>query len=257
VKEDLQRLMSLQEVDGRLEELADRKKRIPELVAAAQRPLHAAQALHEVTKKDLDTSTKQRKALEDELAVQEQAISKLQDRAIKGAIKTNKEFQAHKFEIDLAKKKKGEIEEQLLMLMDQVDVKKKELAQADAAMKEAERKFAVEKTSLEGSVGAIEQELVEQTQRRKDMAAAVEKSLLRTYEKLRVSRKGQALAGVTKEGSCMACRLQIQPQVVSDVKRGMSVLTCIYCQRILYWAGEPYHGTAASELEKETAEKSD
>ena len=144
MKEDLQRLMSLQEVDGRLEELADRKKRIPELVAAAQRPLHAAQALHEVTKKDLDTSTKQRKALEDELAVQEQAISKLQDRAIKGAIKTNKEFQAHKFEIDLAKKKKGEIEEQLLMLMDQVDVKKKELAQADAAMKEAERKFAVE-----------------------------------------------------------------------------------------------------------------
>ena len=28
MKEDLQRLMSLQEVDGRLEELADRKKRI-------------------------------------------------------------------------------------------------------------------------------------------------------------------------------------------------------------------------------------
>jgi predicted nucleic acid-binding Zn-ribbon protein len=255
VKEDLQRLISLQQVDLRLEELADRKRRIPELVAVAQRPLQAAQAQYEAAKKEFDTTTKDRKAREDELAVQEQAISKLQDRAVKGEIKTNKEFQAHKFEIDLAKKKKGELEEQLLILMDQVDAKKKELAKGEAAMKEAERTFAAEKASLESSVGDVDQELTQNTERRKEMAAAVEKSLLRSYERLRGSRKGQALAGVTKEGSCMACRLQIQPQVVSDVKRGMSVLTCTYCQRILYWVGEPYQGTA--ELEEETAEKTE
>jgi len=54
-----------------------------------------------------------------------------------------------------------------------------------------------------------------------------------------VTRKGRALAGVTKEGSCMACRLQIEPQIVSDVKRATTINTCSYCQRILYWIGEP------------------
>jgi len=209
------------------------------MIEAAGRPLQVAQADRDSLKKDFDLALHDRKSREQDLAVQEQAISKLEDRAVKGEIKTNKEFQAHRFEIELAKKKKGEIEDQLLLLMEQVDTKKKELARVEEAVKTSEQRFNAEKTTLEGSVGALEAELAEVTRKRKEMAAGVEPSLLRTYEKLRVTRKGQALAGVTKEGNCRACRLQIEPQVVSDVKRANTVLTCSYCHRILYWAGDP------------------
>ena len=92
----------------------------------------------------------------------------------------------------------------------------------------------------------MEEKLTELTHKRKEIAAAVDPSLLRTYEKLRAKRKGQALAGVTKDGSCMACRLQIEPQVVSDVKRAITINTCSYCQRILYWIGEPAPAAAES-----------
>ena len=239
MKGKLQDLIDLQETDLRLEELALRKRRLPEMIEAAGRPLQTAQAERNSLKKDFDLALHDRKSSEQDLSAQEQAISKLEDRAVKGEIKTNKEFQAHRFEIELAKKKKVEIEDQLLLLMELVDTKKKELARAEEAVKTSEQRFNAEKTTLEGSVGALEEELAEVTRKRKEMAAGVEPSLLRTYEKLRVTRKGQALAGVTKEGNCRACRLQIEPQVVSDVKRANTVLTCSYCHRILYWAGDP------------------
>jgi predicted nucleic acid-binding Zn-ribbon protein len=239
VKGNLQNLIELQEADLRLEELAVQKRRIPEMIEAARRPLQAAQSERDTLKKECELALHDRKAREQDLAVHEQAISKLEDRAVKGEIKTNKEYQAHRFEIELARKKKGEIEDQLLQLMDLVDTKKKDLARTEEAVKASEQRFETEKSTLEGSVGALEEKFVELTRRRKELASGVEASLLRTYEKLRVTRKGQALAGVTKDGNCMACRLQIEPQVVSDVKRSNAILTCSYCHRILYWLGEP------------------
>jgi predicted nucleic acid-binding Zn-ribbon protein len=239
MKEQLERLIALQEADLRLEESAERKRRIPEMVEAARQPLQAAQTLRDTVKQTSETTGKERKACEQALAEQEQAISKLQDRTTKGEIKTNREYQAHLLEIEIAKKKRGEIEEQLLILMDAVDAKKKEAAQAEAAAKEAERKFTDEKTALEGSVGALDEELAGLRQKRGALLAEIDPSLLRTYEKLKISKKGHALAGINKEGSCMACRLQIQPQVVAEVKRATSILTCSYCNRILYWAGDP------------------
>ena len=239
MKEHLDRLIALQEADLRLEEIAERKRRIPELVEAARQPLLTAQATRDSLKQEVDKLSKDRKSCEQDLAEQEQAISKLQDRTTKGEIKTNREYQAHLVEIELAKKKKGEIEEQLLILMDQVDTKKKDLAQAEAAAKEADKRLTAEKASLEGSVGALEEELAALRQKRETMVVAIEPSLLRTYEKLRRSKKGHALAGVSKDGSCMACRLHVQPQVVAEVKRAATIHTCEHCQRILYWTGEP------------------
>jgi hypothetical protein len=254
VKGDLQRLTNLQEVDIRLTELALRKRRLPEMIEAARHPLRDAQAQRDTIKKEFDLATQERKAREQDLAVQEQAISKLEERAIKGEIKTNKEYQAHKFEVELAKKKRGEIEEQLLVLMEQVDVKKKELTRAEQTVKDAEQRFNTEKGTLEGSIGPLDEELAALGQKRKDMAAGLEASLLRTYERLRSTRKGQALAGVNKSGNCMACRLQIEPQVVSDVKRAENILTCSYCHRILYWAGDPPPAATTVEPERQAEE---
>jgi len=239
MKEQLARLIALQEADLRLEELAERRRRIPELVEAARQPFLSSQATRDTTKQEFEKLTKDRKACEQELADQEQAISKLHDRTTKGEIKTNREYQAHLLEIELAKKKKGEIEEQLLILMDGVDVKKKNLGQVEAAVKETEQRFAVEKASLEGSVGALDEELAGLRQKRETVTAAIEPSLLRNYEKLRAGKKGQALAGVNKNGTCMVCRLHVPPQVIAEVKRATSIQTCSECHRILYWAGEP------------------
>src|SRR5256884_9061060 len=159
MKQHLERLIALQEADLRLEEIAERKRRIPEMVEAARQPLLTAQATRDSLKQEVDKLSKDRKSCEQDLAEQEQAISKLQDRTTKGEIKTNREYQAHLVEIELAKKKKGEIEEQLLILMDQVDTKKKDLAQAEPRRRGGARRLTAERGSLEGSGGGLAEEL--------------------------------------------------------------------------------------------------
>lgn len=239
MKEQLERLIALQEADLRVQELVERARRIPEMVEAAGRPRHVARTVRDALLCAAETTGKARASCEQDLAAQEQVIGKLQDRTTKGEIKTNREYQAHLLEVEMAKKKRGEIEEQLLILMDAVDAKKKDLAQAEAAAKEAEQRFMAEKAVLEGSVGALDEELAGLRQIRESLVAAVEPALLRRYDQLKGSKKSQALAGVTQDGSCMACRLQVQPQVVAEVKRATAILTCSYCHRILYWAGGP------------------
>src|SRR5438034_10381670 len=124
MKEHLDRLIALQEADLRLEEIAERKRRIPELVEAARQPLLTAQATRDSLKQEVDKLSKDRKSCEQDLAEQEQAISKLQDRTTKGEIKTNREYQAHLVENEIDKKKKGEIVVQLLLLMAKGDKNK-------------------------------------------------------------------------------------------------------------------------------------
>ena len=72
----------------------------------------------------------------------------------------------------------------------------------------------------------------------KACSAQVEKTLLARYNKLKTTRKDQALA-LLKDGICLGCRLQLPPQLVSQVKRAQDVHTCPYCHRMLYWEGEP------------------
>ena len=84
MKGNLQHLIQLQEADLRLEELAVRKRRLPELIEAARAPLQIAQAERDALKKEFDAAVHDRKSREQDLAVHEQSISKLEDRAVKG-----------------------------------------------------------------------------------------------------------------------------------------------------------------------------
>ncbi|TLY43067.1 MAG: hypothetical protein E6K59_07695, partial [Nitrospirae bacterium] len=71
MKEHLDRLIALQEADLRLEEIAERKRRIPELVEAARQPLLTAQATRDSLKQEVDKLSKDRKSCEQDLAEQE------------------------------------------------------------------------------------------------------------------------------------------------------------------------------------------
>jgi len=54
MKQHLERLIALQEADLRLEDIAERKRRIPEMVEVARQPLLTAQATRDSLKQELD-----------------------------------------------------------------------------------------------------------------------------------------------------------------------------------------------------------
>ena len=160
----------------------------------------------------------------------------MKDRAAQ--LKTNQEYQAHLFEVELANKKRGEIEEKILLAMEQIEQTQRTIVEVQAKLKESEALFVKEKAKLDEKDQVLASELAELEVKQKQLSGQVDKSLLARYNKLKTTRKEQALA-LIKDGICVGCRLKLPPQLVSQVKRGDDVHTCPYCYRMLYWEGDP------------------
>ena len=69
---------------------------------------------------------------------------------------------------------------------------------------------------------------------RAGIVKSITPSLYQRYERVRVSRRGRAIAEVV-EGRCTACQISLRPQYFQDLKRGDQILSCESCQRILYY----------------------
>jgi uncharacterized protein len=232
----LRPLIDLQTLDLRMAEIKDQQRKLPALLETAQAPLN------EITKQVadltalLESATKERRSFEKDLEAHEAQTEKMRTRL--SELKTNKEYQAHLFEIEMANKKKSEIEERILVYMEKVEQHQNGIKDAQAKKAEADKQFAEERARLDAQQAALTAELSELEQKHKEIAVGVERALLARYTKLKAARKDQALAPV-RNGICFGCKLQISPQLVAQVKRSDALLSCSFCNRLLYWEGEP------------------
>jgi len=236
-------LIALQKLDLRIADLKDQRRKIPERLEVGEAPLREAKRLLQEASASAESLNKERRSHEKDLDAHEDRIGKMKDRAAQ--LKTNQEYQAHLFEVELANKKKGEIEEKILLAMEQIEQIQRTISEAQATLKESESIFVKEKATLDELDRSLAVELTDLDVKQKELSGKVEKSLLARYNKLKATRKDQALA-LLKGGICLGCRLQLPPQLVSQVKRAEEVHACPYCYRMLYWEGEPATESKAS-----------
>ena len=238
----LQFLIKLQTFDLRIFQIQALQQKAPETLKAAEVPLQEILTRLQALKNTGELLMKQRQGAERELATQEEHLQKVRSRL--SELKTNKEYQAHLFEIELARKKKDSIEENVLETMERVEENEKAIKELEGQAQEAQKSFEAEKARLESQLAQLASELADLDQQQKSLADSVEKPLLLRYNRLKSKRKGYAIAQVN-DGACGGCRLQLPPQLVAEVKRGDELLDCSYCHRLLYMA---------QHLEAETAE---
>ena len=226
-------LIELQTFDLRIFQIQDAQRKAPDLLKAAETPLQDLLSRLQTLKNTGETLATQQRSAERELATQEDLLHKVRNRL--SELKTNKEYQAHLFEIEQARKKKDSIEESVLETMERVEENKNAVQELEAQAQEAQKVFDVEKARLETESTELTNELTDLTQQQQQVADTVEKPLLARYNRLKIMRKGYAVAEV-QEGSCGGCRLQLPPQLVAEVRRGNELMDCSYCHRILFMA---------------------
>ena len=229
----LQLLIELQKFDLRIFQIQDAQRKAPDLLKAAETPLQDLLSRLQTLKNTGETLATQQRSAERELATQEDLLHKVRNRL--SELKTNKEYQAHLFEIEQARKKKDSIEESVLETMERVEENKNAVQQLEAEAQEAQKVFDAEKTRLESQFTELDNELKDLNEQQQRVADTVEKPLLARYNRLKTMRKGYAVAEV-KEGSCGGCRLQLPPQLVAEVRRGDELMDCSYCHRLLFMA---------------------
>jgi len=251
LNQNLSPLIELQKLDLRIMEITEQRRRIPERLQAVEVPLREAKQSLDETSVAMEASVKERRAHEKDVEAQDAHTDKM--RARLSELKTNKEYQAHLFELQMANKKKSEIEDRVLACMEKIEQLQQVAKDAQDKVRAAEQVFTKEKQVLDELDGRLSAELAELESRHRDRSAKVEPALLVRYTKLKASRKDQPLAAI-KGGMCAGCRLQIPPQLIAEVKRSQDLHTCPYCHRMLYWDGDaqeqrPSNPSKTSDLE--------
>lgn len=225
-------LVQLQNLDLKIHEIEDQQQKVPKRIQAAQLPIDQATSRLQDLKSSIEKITGERRSAEQDLTSHEDHIQKMRTRL--NELKTNKEYQAHLFEIDLAKKKKDALEEKVLLVMERGDQKEQEIKELEALLTQASQAFSKEKTQLDLAKIKYEEDMTQLARDKKDVVANLEKNLWDRYATLKSTKSVVVIAGI-RERTCLGCQLQLPPQLIADVKRADQLLSCPYCHRILYW----------------------
>lgn len=235
MKDLLEDLIALQEVEIEIFKAEDGLRELPKEVSEIQSIITARKRSLDSADEEIGSYEERKAPLEVELK-ENQALLDAADARIK-RIKTNKEYLAMQREIDLAKKRKADLEEQVLTIMEKIEKKTSERERIRTS-------FETDKVILDEKMGKLntlmkELDAVLAEYKGKDdrLRKIVDKSLLSKYDRIKQSKKGLAVVECF-EGVCRGCHMHIQPQLFNELIRGDRLINCPACQRILYVKAE-------------------
>jgi predicted nucleic acid-binding Zn-ribbon protein len=181
-------LIQLQEIDGKLRALIDQKKRLPEILAEFERRRVANQANLEEVKEKLQIAQKNKRDRDQDLEAEVQKVDKL--KAHTSEIKNNKEYQALLKEIEAAEQANKAIEDDILGLMEKIDAATASISAAEIHTREEEEALQSEQKKIESEFAKTEDDLKTIEQSRQDFVTRIEPVVYARYQKLIGTKAG-------------------------------------------------------------------
>ncbi len=234
---DLDRLITLQQLDSTIEDARRRIAAHPQRLAEADARLADATQRLDAARQRLKGNQEARRGLEKDAAVFQGRVGKFKDQL--SEVKTNREYQAIQHEIETAQRDLGAVEEKVLERMLEADDIAADITQVDAALATQRKDVDTEKTTLSRELVSVEAALTEAAQARTSLLADMEPRLIALFEQVARARKGVALCSATRDGLCSVCHVRLRPQVFQLVRQNDSIIQCDTCQRILYYVPPP------------------
>jgi predicted nucleic acid-binding Zn-ribbon protein len=158
-------------------------------------------------------------------------IQQINDKLYSGKIKNPKELLSFEQEVTMLKSNLVPKDDLLLAMMERLESRKAEAQRLQESCKAIEAAWQKEKLDLKVQKEKVIGELAELEKKRKETAVDIDSSALNTYEGIK-GRKSQAVVRV-EQGRCMGCRVTLSVSELQRV-RGMAIVTCSNCGRILY-----------------------
>lgn len=237
MKETLERLVELQQLDEIIRDLAAEIDRLPREVAQIEGTLAEHIARVEADKKALSDNQKSRRKREGDIAALRGKISHFKDQSL--LVKTNEQYKAMLHEIEYHEQQIRNVEDQILAEMEESET-------LEARLKEAERNLVAERVEVARNVADArarkaedDKKLSGERQRRAELQAKIEITQYERYERVFKAKKGLAVAPIVDGSCCGACHVHLRPQALNMVLSGAHIVSCETCDRILYFIPPP------------------
>lgn len=231
---DLQRLLDLQAEDSAIKRLQERKAALPE----AQRLAEVKEQLDELTSDVAVAESRSQSIhldydrLEGEIEIADGKISKEEQRLFSGAVSNPKELGALQAEVEMLKRKKSELEDQLLEVMEQRDQASATLERLQGERTERSSESERLSKEVETITHDIDAQLTAHQAKRSEIASDIPADILKLYDDIRASKGGVGAAAL-EGGTCQGCHTQLSNKEVERLKAEGGLQRCDNCRRIL------------------------
>lgn len=225
-------LYRLQTIDLEIDERNRRLKEVKTILAGNEELLQVQQALQQGEK----VLGRQRAKLRDqelEMRSLDNKIASVEDRLYGGRIKNPKELGNLQDEVRYLRRRRGELEDQVLETMIEVEDSEASVTEQQEGLSRLEDEWQETQVRLSAEREGLVSRLSQLKTKRAKLQKTIEAGDLVLYEDLRRRRYGQAVALLEGE-LCQACRVTLPSSKVQQARQGEVLTLCGSCERVLY-----------------------
>jgi predicted nucleic acid-binding Zn-ribbon protein len=233
---EFEKLIKLQKLDKEITDISLFLDNIPSQIEEIDEKIEASSQIITLAKEKMDQNQKKRRDLEAEVKDIKEQVSKYNRQL--NEVKTNREYSSLLKEIEEAKQKVNDKEEEIIGEMLSADEIEEEIKTAGQNYSESEQKFSKEKDVLQQERKKFEAKKDKLNQQKEKLVPKIPSDQVNLYLKIYKKKSGIALSPVNEE-FCSLCHMRIRPQVINELKGKEKIILCENCGRILYVPAKP------------------
>jgi uncharacterized protein len=232
LRSEIEILALLQTVDREIKEQKGIKQELLGELATKEHEIESKKQEIGVLKTEYAGKEKLRQ--EKDRVFQEEGKKAMDKRMRMNRIKNIKELQALQREIDQLKQGNGELEDELIKVMEEVDGIRSAIKSKEEELAHIQQEWTEKQEQMRERITGIDRAVSEAVTRRQSIASQVARDLISRYELIFSRRGGTAVVEVAG-GICQGCYMNIPPQLWNEIIKSEKVNLCPSCQRILYY----------------------
>ncbi|WP_189311256.1 zinc ribbon domain-containing protein [Streptomyces brasiliensis] len=235
------RLLDVQNLDVRLQQLAHKRKSLPEHAEIESLTKDATQLrdlLVAAQTEESDCAREQTKAEQDVDQVRQRA-ARDQQRLDSGAVTSPKDLENLQHEIVSLAKRQGDLEDVVLEVMERREAAQERVGELTERVASVQAKIDDANGRRDAAYEEIDREVASVTKEREVVAGAVPADLLKLYDKLREQQGGIGAARLYQR-TCQGCRQELAITDINEIRAAApdTVVRCENCRRILVRTAE-------------------
>jgi predicted nucleic acid-binding Zn-ribbon protein len=231
----------VQALDTRLDQLAHRRRTLPEHAALAELETELG-----VLRDQLVQASTEQSDLNRELTKAEGDVDQVRARADRdqkrldaGQVSSPKELESLQHEITTLANRQGDLEEVVLEIMERLESSQSRSAELTAQQGAAQGRQLALTAARDTTTGEIDTETEQLQAQRRTQAGSLDEALVTLYEKIREQNGGVGAAEL-KQRRCGGCRLELNNVEINELRDADpdEVMRCDECRRILVRTAE-------------------
>ncbi|WAZ27069.1 C4-type zinc ribbon domain-containing protein [Streptomyces cinnabarinus] len=235
------RLLDVQALDVRLQQLAHKRRSLPEhaeIESLTKDLTQLRDLLVAAQTEESDTAREQTKAEQDVDQVRQRAVRD-QQRLDSGAITSPKDLENLQREIASLAKRQGDLEDVVLEVMERRESAQERVTELTERVGSVQSRIDDATGRRDAAFESLDGEAATVTKEREVVAGAIPADLLKLYDKLREQQGGIGAAKLYQR-TCQGCRQELSITDINDIRAAApdTVVRCENCRRILVRTAE-------------------